>query len=197
MTAPAASGLPGSLTDGRMDSLTGDVAGAGHALGPAGVPATLLVFGTYECLHCRRAWPALRALVSEGAARVVWHHYAPPGAFPYANAAAVAAEAAAEQGAFWAAHDALMAAHAPLWPEAASAAVAARVPDVARWHAALGSDAVRARVAAQRDAAVALGVRGTPAVFLRAGGGPAEPLDALDDDLRRERVLAAGRREAA
>lgn len=195
MIAPAPAADRPAADPARASDAFGDAVGtpaaAGHALGPANAPATLLVFGTYECLHCRRAWPALRALADEGAARVVWHHFAPPGAFPHANAAAVAAEAAAEQGAFWAAHDALMAAPAPLWPEAAVGAVAPRVPDLGAWRRAMDSDAVRARVAAQRDAAVALGVRGTPAVFLRAADGTAAPLDALDDDLLRAHVLAA------
>ena len=163
---------------------------AGHALGPADAPATLLVFGTYECLHCRLAWPALRALADEGAARVVWHHFAPPGAFPHAGAAAAAAEAAGEQGAFWAAHDALMRAPAPLWPEAAVGAVAPHVPSVAAWRHAMPGDAVRARLAEQRDAAAALGVRGTPSVFLGAGGAPPERVDPSDEDALRARLAA-------
>jgi protein-disulfide isomerase len=167
----------------------GVYAGAGHALGPADAPATLHVFGTYECLHCRLAWPALRALADEGAARVVWHHFAPPGAFPHAAAAAAAAEGAAEQGAFWAAHDALMGAPAPLWPEAATRAVAPHAPDVAAWRRAMPGDRVRARLAAQRDAAAALGVRGTPSVFLLTPGG-AEPVNALDEHLLRDRLAA-------
>jgi protein-disulfide isomerase len=168
---------------------------AGHALGPADAPATLHVFGTYECLHCRLAWPALRALADEGEARVVWHHFAPPGAFPHAAAAAAAAEGAAEQGAFWAAHDALMAASAPLWPEAAVGAVAPHVPDLSRWRHAMPGDAVRSRLAAQRDAAAALGVRGTPSVFLMTDAG-AERVDVHDADALRAR-LAAGAAGAA
>ncbi len=164
--------------------------GAGHALGRADAPATVLAFGTYECLHCRRAWPALEALAREGAARVVWHHFAPPGAFPHAGAAAAAAEAADEQGAFWAAHAALMGAPAPLWPEAAVGAVAPHVAERAAWRRAMESPAVRARLERQREAAVALGVRGTPAVFLRLADGRVEPLDARDDELLRQRVLA-------
>lgn len=165
-------------------------ASAGHALGPADAPATLHVFGTYECLHCRLAWPALRALADEGRARVVWHHFAPPGAFPHAGAASAAAEAAAEQGAFWAAHDALMQAPAPLWPEAAVGAVAPHVGDVARWRLAMQGDAARARLAAQRDAAVALGVRGTPSVFLLTPAGPdrLDPADLDDADALRARL---------
>ncbi|MGZ8458525.1 MAG: DsbA family protein, partial [Gemmatirosa sp.] len=63
----------------------------GRWYGSADAPATLVVYATYECLHCRRAWPALRALADEGRARIEWRHFAPPGAFPNAPAAASAA----------------------------------------------------------------------------------------------------------
>ncbi len=189
MTAPVeAPGEPPSAA-------TTAVGGEGHALGPPDAAATVLVFGTYECLHCRRAWPALRALADAGLARVAWHHFAPPGAFPHAAAQAAAAEAAAEHGAFWPVHEALLEAPAPLGPATVDAVLAAAAAgfglDAGRLRAAAESPAVRARVDGHRAAAVALGVRGTPAAFLVVDGGAPRPLDARDEDALRAAVVAA------
>jgi protein-disulfide isomerase len=168
----------------------------GHRLGPDDAPATVLLFGTYECLHCRRAWPAVRALADAGLARVEWRHFAPPGAFPHAAAQAGAAEAAAAHGAFWAVHEALLDAPAPLGPATVDRVLAAAAAgfglDAARLRADARSPVVLSRVAAHHDAGIALGVRATPSAFLVRHGRPPEPLDARDVDALRARVAAAG-----
>jgi protein-disulfide isomerase len=178
-----------------VSELTATPAGSAPTLGAAGAPATVLVFGTYECLHCRRAWPALRALADDGLARVAWHHFAPPGAFPHAGAQAAAAESAAAHGAFWAVHEALLDAPAPLGPATVDAVLAAAAAgfglDADRLRADAASPAVRARVEAAQAAGVALGVRGTPAAFLLRDGRAPEPLDVHDVDALRAAVAAA------
>lgn len=154
---------------GVPDAATPDTAAAiGHRLGAPDAPHRLVVWGTYECLHCRRAWPTVRALVEEGAGRlaVEWRHFAPPGAFPHAGAVAAVAEAAAGQGAFWPMHEALLAAPAPLPPGLLPAIGVALGLDAGRLAADAGGDAVRARLAAQGADAVARGVTGTPTVAL-------------------------------
>ncbi len=142
----------------------------GRVAGAADAPATLVVYGTYECLDCRRRWPALRALAEAGRARVEWRHYAPPGAFPNAGRAAAAAEAAGEQGAFWAMHEALMAAPAPLWPETLTGVAAALGLDTEQFARDLRGSAVRARLDAQEAVARDDAVRGTPTLFLERDG---------------------------
>jgi protein-disulfide isomerase len=154
----------------------------GRWYGPADAPATLVVYATYECLHCRRAWPALRALADEGRARLEWRHFAPPGAFPNAPAAAAAAEAAGAQDAFWLMHEALLAAPAPLWPEALPTHAAALGLDAVALEHELRSARVRERLRAQEDAAVAHGVRGTPTVLLLRPDADPVRLDARDPD---------------
>ena len=168
-------------------------ADVGHRLGAADALATLVVYGTYECLHCRRAWPAVRALAtaSDALVAVSWRHFAPPGAFPNAAATATGVEAAAEQGRFWAMHEALIAAPAPIWPEALAGHAAALGLDVTRFAEAVRSDAVRDRLAAQTAAAVAHGVRGTPTVLLTRAGAEPVRLDARDPDALADAVRAA------
>lgn len=165
----------------------------GHRLGAADAAAALIVYGTYECLHCRRAWPALRALATahDASVNVSWRHFAPPGAFPNAASTAAGVEAAAEQGRFWAMHEALMAAPTPIWPEALAGHAAALGLDAARFADDLRGDVVRERLTAQTDAAVAHGVRGTPTVLLTRDGAEPLRLDALDPDALAEAVRAA------
>lgn len=163
----------------------------GHRLGPADAVATLVVYGTYECLHCRRAWPALRALAGEGRLAVEWRHFAPPGAFPNAPVAAAAAEAAAAQGAFWRMHEALLVAPTPLWPESVGTLADVLDLDTARFARDLDAPDIMARVAALQARGAADGVRGTPSVRLEIDGAPASGwLDTRDTDLLRAEALA-------
>src|SRR5580704_10028475 len=85
------------------------VGGEDHVIGPAGAPVTLVMYGNYECLHCRRAYPAVSAVRTELGSRLrfVHRHFARAADFPHAELAAEAAEAAARQGKFWDMHEAL------------------------------------------------------------------------------------------
>ncbi len=167
----------------------------GHLLGDPDAPARVVVYGTFECLHCRRAWPGLRALAEDPAGGVAleWRHFAPAGAFPNATGAALAAEAAGLQervdgrpldAAFWEMYEALMAAPSPLWPERVDGVAAALGLDVPALHRGTASDAARARVEAQRAAALADGVRGVPTAFLHGARVDLDDLDALREQAR-------------
>jgi len=62
-----------------------------------------VVYGDYECPFCA----ALELRLRELELRVAFRHFPVRGSHPRAQAAAHAAEAAADQSAFWAMHDAL------------------------------------------------------------------------------------------
>jgi Na+/H+ antiporter NhaA len=80
-----------------------------HVRGPAEAPVTVVEYGDFECPYCGRAEPAVRELLKEfGDVRYVWRHLPLTDVHPHARAAAEAAEAAAEQGAFWEMHDLLL-----------------------------------------------------------------------------------------
>jgi protein-disulfide isomerase len=80
-----------------------------HILGSPMAPLTLLEYGDYECAFCARAngevAVALRHL--GGDVRYVFRHLPLTQSHPHALSAALAAEAAAAQQAFWAMHEAL------------------------------------------------------------------------------------------
>jgi Na+/H+ antiporter NhaA len=80
-----------------------------HIRGPADAPVTVLEYGDFECPYCGQAEPALRELLREhGEVAYAWRHLPLNDVHPNAQQAAEAAEAAAEQGAFWEMHDLLL-----------------------------------------------------------------------------------------
>ena len=81
-----------------------------HIRGPVeDALVTLVEYGDFECPYCGQAEPAVRGLIREyGELRFVFRHLPLTDVHPHAQLAAEAAEAAAEQGAFWEMHDTLM-----------------------------------------------------------------------------------------
>jgi protein-disulfide isomerase len=82
-----------------------------HVLGNPDAPVTVLEYGDYECPYCAAAAPVLKQLVeeSDGRVRLVFRHFPIADTHPHALTAALAAEAAGEQGAFWPMHELLFA----------------------------------------------------------------------------------------
>jgi protein-disulfide isomerase len=131
--------------------------------GPAEAPL-VVVYGDYECPFCA----ALEARLEGARLRVAFRHFPVRAGHPRAQPAACAAEAAAEQGAFWAMHDALFADPARLedphlWARAERLGL-----DVDRFEADRRSAAIAARVQESFRGGVRAGVATTPTLF--AGG---------------------------
>jgi protein-disulfide isomerase len=89
--------------------LTLPVGARDHAQGPATAPVTLVEYGDYECPHCGRAYPIVKALqqLMGDSMRFVFRNFPLTDSHPHAAQAAEAAEAAGEQGKFWEMHDLL------------------------------------------------------------------------------------------
>jgi len=83
---------------------------AGNLIGPADAPVTLVVFADYECGFCRRMDETIAAVQVRQHLRfrTVYRHYPIKSRHAHAEAAALAAECAAEQGHFEEYHRALM-----------------------------------------------------------------------------------------
>ncbi|MCU1682205.1 MAG: Na+/H+ antiporter NhaA [Amycolatopsis sp.] len=135
--------------------------------GPMDAPITVVEYGDFECPYCGRAESVLRALLADfGDVRYIWRHLPLTDVHPQAQLAAEAAEAAAEQDAFWEMHDLLLAHQDDL-----------RTPDLFRYAGELGLDIESfgrhlqrhqgaARVALDVDSADLSGVSGTPTFFI-------------------------------
>jgi protein-disulfide isomerase len=138
-----------------------------HVLGDPDAPVTVLEYGDYECPYCAAAAPVLRRLVEEsnGGVRLVFRNFPIADRHAYALTAALAAEAAGAQGAFWPMHEMIFARQERL-DDASLRSYAEE----------LGLEAARVvgepaqpfgdKVEADFEAGLAAGVAGTPTVFV-------------------------------
>jgi len=80
-----------------------------HVRGPAHAPVTLVEYGDYECPHCGRAYPTIKALQQQlgEKLRFVFRNFPLNQLHEHAELAAETAEAAAAQGKFWEMHGAI------------------------------------------------------------------------------------------
>ncbi|MEN2982492.1 MAG: DsbA family protein [Thermus sp.] len=125
----------------------------------------LRVFSDFQCPFCQRlareVLPALKARAARGEVRLSYRHFPLTEIHPEALPAAMAAECAHRQGAFWAYHDRLMAGRLGDYLGLAQA-LGLEEEAFARC---LRDPGVRSRVEEERALALRLGLRGTPAVF--------------------------------
>ncbi|GAB2624686.1 Na+/H+ antiporter NhaA [Streptomyces capparidis] len=168
-----------------------------HVRGPARAPVTVVEYGDFECPYCGRAEGAVRAMLADFGqdVRYVWRHLPLNDVHPRAQLAAEAAEAAAEQGAFWPMHDRLLAAQDALTPRDLLRHAEELGLDVERFHRFLSAHRGAARVAEDVESADLSGVAGTPTFFVngRRHHG-AYDLAALSAAVRAAQERAAVRR---
>ena len=139
-----------------------------HIRGGEEAPVTLLEYGDYQCPYCGRAEEVIRQLLADFGddLRYVWRYLPLNDVHTHAQQAAEAAEAAADQGAFWPMHDLLITHQDAL-----------ELPDLERHAADIGLDVERfsenlrerrnaPRVADDVDSADLSGVTGTPSFFV-------------------------------
>ena len=138
-----------------------------HIRGPMDAPVTLVEYGDFECPYCGRAEPVVRELLRDfGDLRYVWRHLPSNDVHPHAQLAAEAAEAAAEQGAFWEMYDLLLAHQSALTDEDLVARAEQLRLDVERFSEDLMHHVGAARIAEDVDGADLSSVTGTPTFFI-------------------------------
>jgi Na+/H+ antiporter NhaA len=164
-----------------------------HIRGPGRAPVTIVEYGDFECPYCGQAEPVLRELLAgHGDVRYVWRHLPLTDVHPAAQLAAEAAEAAADQDAFWPMHDLLMARQDALTMRDLIRYAGEAGLDTARFRDYLTRRAGAGRVAEDVDSADLSGVSGTPTFFingLRHYG--AYDIDALTAAVRTAKAAAA------
>ena len=94
------------------DSKSANIAanpGGGHIRGKASAPVTLVEFGDYQCPSCGYFYPMVEELLRRypDKVKLEFHHYPLIQVHAHALEAAMAAEAAGDQGKFWEMHDLL------------------------------------------------------------------------------------------
>jgi protein-disulfide isomerase len=136
------------------------------ARGPADALLTVVLFSDFQCPFCSRVEPTLRELEEafKGRIRIVWKHQPLP-FHPNARPAAVAAEAAREQGKFWPMHDKMFAAQQELSPASYERWARELGLDLARFKAAVAANRGEARIAEDQAQAQQVEASGTPTMF--------------------------------
>ncbi|MBA3514621.1 MAG: thioredoxin domain-containing protein [Pyrinomonadaceae bacterium] len=154
-----------------------------HAIGPENAPVTLEEFGDFECPPCGLLHPVLKTVEKEFGPRlrVIFREFPLVPAHPHALVAARSAEAAGLQGKFWEMHD-LLFKNQKTWHEEFDArptfeGYATQLGlDLERFRRDASSQVVEQRIFLDGKRAHALGVKGTPTVFLNQREVPFESL---------------------
>jgi len=167
------------------------------ARGPPDAKLTIVLFSDFQCPFCGRVEPTLKQLEDtfKGQVRVVWKHQPLP-MHPNAMPAALASEAAREQGKFWPFHDLLFQNQQALSPADLDKAAAATRLDLRRFKAAAAGPGAKARVVEDQKLATAVGANGTPTMFFNCrqvvGAIPFDSMKPIaDDELKKVDALLA------
>ena len=135
--------------------------------GPESAKVQLVVFSDFQCPICARLAPVLKRIRDEFPNDVkVAYRYFPIEGHDRAVPAAVAAECASEQGAFWDYHDQLFADPGNLSADRFLSIAAALGLDRDRFRACLNSEKARQVVEASYKDAAEMGLPGVPMIFL-------------------------------
>jgi len=130
-------------------------------------PVTVVVFADFQCPHCRAEAPKLRKAIDQfrGRARLIYKHF-PLAGHDLAKEAAIATEAAHEQGKFWEMHDLVFENQMDLSEEKLYAFARELGLDEAKFKASFGAKKGKAVVEKDKADGEKLGIGGTPAVFV-------------------------------
>ncbi|MEO5510279.1 MAG: thioredoxin domain-containing protein [Longimicrobiales bacterium] len=159
----------GTLHKDQLSFSSGDwksVLRDGSQLGPSGGPKTLVEFTDYQCPYCKTANEALGGL-DHSKYRVLIIHYPLRSLHAQAEAAAIAAECAKEQGHFSEFHTALFNDQEAIARED-WAQISSKVPSISlpKLRACMQSEPAKARVEKGIAIGTKVGVNGTPTFFL-------------------------------
>ena len=152
-----------------------------------GQTVEIVEYSDFECPYCKQAGPVLKELVRryQNHVRIVWRDFPLP-SHRGAAMAAEAAKCAADQGQFWAYHDALFANQDGLAPRALEAHASELGLDKAVFSECVSSGRHRQEVTQSAVTGARLGVTSTPTLFINGrmvvGAGPIEKLAKLVEE---------------
>lgn len=148
--------------------LTPQVGHRDHIEGPDTASVTLVEYGDYECPHCGRAYPIVKALQKRFGKqlRFAFRNFPLREIHPYAEAAAETSEFAATHGRFWEMHDLIFENQNSLSEQMLGELAQRLTLDRQALREALGSGAFAERVQSDFSSGVRSGVNGTPTFFI-------------------------------
>jgi len=162
----AAAGAPeqGPEADKTVFKVDG---GDGPSKGPKNAPLQVVIFSDFQCPFCGRVEPTLAQMEKEygGKVRMTWKNYPLP-FHNNAEPAAEAAMAAGAQGKFWEMHDTLFKNQTALDRPSLEKYAQDLGLNMAKFKADLDASKYKASIESDTKEGQAVGVNGTPAVFI-------------------------------
>ncbi len=149
-------------------------------LGPETAKVVITEYGDYQCPACKTLAPILKKLVDDyrGDVSLVYRHFPLPN-HPLAVPAALAAEAAGEQGKFWEMHELMYADQQRLAPQDLLTKAAYLKLDMQRFEEAVRSERVLKRVQSDYDDGIRSGLKYTPWILVNDKLVQANSLEAI------------------
>jgi protein-disulfide isomerase len=188
--APAPQAAPPAAGAMKLDLRADD-----PVRGPKVAPVTVVVFSDFQCPFCSRVEPSLAQLQAAypGDVRIVWKHYPLP-MHPEAMPAALASEAARQQGKFWEMHDLMFQNQKQLSPAQYEAWAKSLGLDAQKYRQAASSPDTKARVEEDARLGQRYASQGTPTLYMNCrpivGAQPYEVFKtAVDEELARAAEL--------
>jgi protein-disulfide isomerase len=170
------------------------------AKGSPTATVTVAEFSDFQCPFCLGVTPTLRQLEDKYKDRVrfVWKHLPLVGIHPQAMNAAIAAEAARNQGKFWEYHDKLFAHQKNLEPADLRGYAQELGLDIARFDKDREAPELKIKVLDDMAEATSLGVKSTPTFFINGrlvrGAMPFETFATIiDQELAKQTAPLASR----
>src|SRR5258708_615002 len=139
-----------------------------HIQGAAAATLELVEYGDYQCPHCGHAYPIIKRIQQElgNTLKFVFRNFPLSEAHPQVFIAAVAAEAAGKQNAYWEMHD-LIFENQQLLPRLPFITFAQTLGlDTGKFEEDLADTTLATKVEADFDSGIRSGVNGTPSFFI-------------------------------
>jgi len=192
--APVSPAASNGTSTGSETAATEIGANPPHTHGPADAPVTLEEFGDFECPPCGMLHPVLQTMEKEFGPRIriIFREFPLVPTHVHALAAARSAEAAGLQGKFWEMHD-LLYENQKTWHAAFDArpifdGYATKIGlNLEKFRSDSSGEAVAQRIFLDGKRAHAMGVNGTPTVYLN---GREVPFESLAPDKLRALIKA-------
>ncbi len=143
-----------------------------HVKGPSTAPVTIIEYSDFQCPACENYYPVVSRLLEESSTtvRFVYRHF-PLSQHPNAMPAAMASEAASQQGKFWEMYDLIFKNHSD-WTESADPTPTfvgyanTLGLDIPRFIGDLGTSTSKQAIEADSQSGQKAGINATPTFFI-------------------------------